>query len=86
MVASEYPEDARNEDAIAGLKRLAETVSDVSKEQADAYAALWDNDCDDSLVHRVVELELEMLRRVGFSGHWDTADEFVADLVKQAAR
>lgn len=83
---AEYPDDRRNADAIAGLKRLAETVSDVSKEQADAYAALWDTDRDDSRAHRAVELESEMLRRVGFSDSWDTADQFIAELVQQAAR
>jgi hypothetical protein len=84
--ASKYPNDKRNEEAIAGLQRLAETVSDVSEERAAVYKALWDNDCDGGLVYRAVELEGEMLRQVGFSEHWGTAEEFIAELVKRAGR
>jgi hypothetical protein len=84
--SAKFPDDKRNEEALARLQRLTETLPRVSDEQADIYKALWDNDCDSGLIYRAVELEREMLKGIGFSEHWDTAEEFIAELVRRAAR
>jgi hypothetical protein len=85
LCASKYPYTQReNRDAATELERLAGTVADVGEEQATAYKALWAHDSKHA--YRAADLEDEMLRSVGFSKHWVTADEFVADLIRQATR
>jgi hypothetical protein len=80
--AEEYPDDDRNRDAVAELTRLAETVPDVSDKRVAQYDALWKDDRAD----RAVEIESEMLRSVGFSAGWKTAEQFIAELVERVAR
>lgn len=83
--AGKYPyTQQQNRDAAAELERLAGTVADVSEATADQYDALWARDSKNNI--RAAELEDEMLRSVGFSGRWYTAEEFTTDLVERATR
>jgi hypothetical protein len=85
LCASKRPYTQReNRDAATELERLAGTVADVSEEQATAYKALWAHNSKHA--SKAAELEDEMLRSVGFSKRWDTAEEFTADLVGRATR
>ena len=80
-VAGRYPDDARNADAASTFKRLAESVKRVSRERADQYEALWSGDNDG---HRASEEKSEMLRSI--HPGWETADEFIADLIERVRR
>jgi hypothetical protein len=81
--AGKYPyTQQQNRNAAAELERLAGTVADVSEATAAQYDALWAYDSKHSI--GAAELEDEMLRSIGFSGRWRTAEEFTADLVKRA--
>ncbi len=76
--AEQYPDDDRNIAAAEALERLATTVKDVKDDFAMAYAELFADDDDN---FRICELEGEMLKAVGFHNHWDTAEDFIKDII-----
>ena len=67
--ASEYPDDERTE-AAATFDKLAATVNVIPADVLSDYYALFDDLTDK-------EVELEMLRRVGFDQAPETAEEYV---------
>jgi hypothetical protein len=77
--ANEYPDDHRNREAAAQLDALAKSVESVSAECAAQYAEL----CAGGDAYRTVEEKQEMIRSIGFHGTWDTAEEFINDLVER---
>ena len=79
--ASEYPDDDRNLEAATQLDALAKSVANVSAECAAQYAELFSGGNT-----RAVEEEQEMIRSVGFHSSWDTAEEFIGDLVERIKR
>ncbi|RWA64413.1 hypothetical protein [Mesorhizobium sp.] len=81
--AKEFPEDAaRNLEAAAEVDSLAAqfNAGDVDPDLVAEYESLGDND----IAHRVVEVESELLRQVGFYEHFAKADDFVSAVIKEA--
>lgn len=82
--AAEYPHDAsRNLSAASQLDDLAKSVADVDTGRAAQYTELFNGERDAT---RAVEEEQEMIRSAGFHNSWDTADEFIDDLVERIKR
>ena len=82
--AEEYPHDAsRNLSAATQLGVLAKSAANVEAGRAAQYAELFGGEGDSC---RAVEEEQEMIRSVGFHSFWDTADEFIDDLIARIKR
>jgi hypothetical protein len=77
--AVEYPNDARNLEAVKLLKELATTVDQVDPTLLNAYAELWD--AKDPLSE--VEEHQDMLRTIGFQWAPDNATEFVTAFIRK---
>jgi hypothetical protein len=77
--AVEYPNDARNLEAVKLLKELAATVDQVNPALLNAYAELWD-DKDPLREH---EEHSDMLRTIGFQWAPDNATEFVTTFIRK---
>lgn len=81
--ASEYPDDAaRNLEAAAQLDSLAAqfNAGDVDPELVAEYESLGNSD----VAHRVVEVESELLKHVGFHRHFANADDFIRAIIEEA--
>src|SRR5262245_30574523 len=67
-----------NREAATEIRRLAETVCDVSAASIARYMALWRPDTHE----RALGYQSALLMEVHFRNNWNTAEEFIADLVK----
>jgi hypothetical protein len=77
----EYPDDPRNEKAVALLERLAKTAIDVPPHLLNAYDDTFFRSDDMS---GVIDLESYMLRAVGFWLHPTDAAEFLHEFLAMA--
>ena len=81
--AGEHPRDAvRNLAAASVLDRLAATVKDIHPDYAIPYLELTDGSADDAL--RIAKTEQEMIKAAGFDLHWESAEEFVKEMIARA--
>lgn len=78
--AIEYPDDERNQDAIEELHELRRQAEDIEPEVAEAYWRAYENV---DLADRLVEIEQEALRCIGFSSSYSNATEFVDDILSE---
>jgi hypothetical protein len=79
--ADDYPDDGRNLAAAATFDRLAATAADIPQHVLNAYeATLWR--WDDS---KLVEVEREALRQVGFRSEPENAEAFVRGVLESVA-
>jgi hypothetical protein len=78
--AVEYPDDERNREAAEILRALAASVRALPDDDpvVVAYEGLGENEDE---IFSLVEMENEMLKRIGFHDWTDDGREFIATLV-----
>ena len=82
LKAAEYPDDVRNLHAADQLERLAKQLIHLNDgaPEVRAYADLCERD---GAGLQITEREQELIRSVGFSREFDTAQEFLSEIVQQ---
>jgi hypothetical protein len=74
--AEQYPNDERNVAAADMLQRLARTVDQVRADLMQAYANAFSKNLDSA-----VETENALMKAVGFGDSFDTAEDFIVQVI-----
>jgi hypothetical protein len=85
-VATRYPDDDRNAAASTELQTLEASVVKIPDKLMQAYCDACEFYDSRDQLERFLAIENEMRNGIGFRGSWESAADFVRDLLDESAR